>query len=152
MSAIANACGIIDGDAEMKNIDIKEVTYHFGDASVPPRFHRSYTITVTSGRVRIVVDSYGDILSDKSYEITPEQFNAIKRSLARNRIKKCKRRGEDGCTGGTSEGISYIDNKGKKFTGSIYHCGGKDTGNLCGNISRFANDMKKLIPDLDKPH
>ncbi|MFC1885232.1 hypothetical protein ACFL2O_10730 [Thermodesulfobacteriota bacterium] len=134
----------------MANTSIEEITYHFGDASVPPQYHKSYTITVTPNSVRIVVDSYGKILADKSYEITLEQFNSIKKSLARNKIENCKRKGEDGCTGGTNESISYTDNKMKKFSGSVYHCGGKDTGNLCGNVTRFANDVKKLIPDLDK--
>ncbi|MFC1885235.1 hypothetical protein ACFL2O_10745 [Thermodesulfobacteriota bacterium] len=134
----------------MMNTAIKEITYHFGDASVPPKYHRSYTITVTAGSVRIVVDSYGKILADKAYEITPEQFDSIKRSLASNKIKNCTLDGEDGCTGGTSESISYMDNKKKMFSGSIYHCGGKDTGNLCGDVTRFANDVKQMIPDLDK--
>lgn len=134
----------------MTNTAIREITYHFGDASVPPDFHRSYTITVTDEGVRIVVDSYGKILADKTYEITPKQFNAIKSSLASNKIKNCTLDEEDGCTGGTSERISYMDNKKNIFSGSIHHCGGKDTGNLCGDVTRFANDVKQLIPDLDK--
>jgi len=150
MSAVSDACGNNDGEAKMTNTAIKEITYHFGDASVPPDYHRSYTITVTAGGVRIVVDSYGKILADKAYEITSEQFNAIKRSLARNKIQNCTLDEEEGCTGGTSESISYMDNKKKMFSGSIHHCGGKDTGTLSGDVTRFANDVKQLIPDLEK--
>ena len=71
-------------------------------------------------------------------------------TLSSNKIKNCTLDEEDGCTGGTSESISFMDNKKKIFTGSIYHCGGKDTANLCGDVTRFVNDVKQLIPDLEK--
>ena len=70
-----------DGKDNMINAKIQEITYHFGDASVPPKYHRSYTVTVTTDKVRIVVDSYGKILADKGYEITNKQFNDIRNSL-----------------------------------------------------------------------
>ena len=41
---------------------IKKITYHFQDASVPPEYHRSYTVIVDKDRLTITVDSYGDIL------------------------------------------------------------------------------------------
>ena len=56
----SDALGNNEGQAKMTNTAIKEIIYRFGDASVPPDYHRSYTITVTAGGVRIVVDSYGD--------------------------------------------------------------------------------------------
>ncbi|MDY7037966.1 MAG: hypothetical protein SV375_17610, partial [Thermodesulfobacteriota bacterium] len=90
------------------------------------------------------------ILADKAYKITLEQFSAIQRSLASNNIKKCTLDEEEGCTGGTSESISYMDTKKNLFSGSIHHCGGKDTGNLCGDVTSFANDVKQLIPELEK--
>ena len=42
------------------------VTYRFHDASVPPEFHRSVTVTASSATSRIVIDSYGDVLADES--------------------------------------------------------------------------------------
>ena len=68
---------------------IQQVTYHFGDASVPPEYHRSYTITVNTDKVRIVVDSYGEILAKKEYEITNKQFDDIINSLEKNKIRNC---------------------------------------------------------------
>jgi hypothetical protein len=145
-----DACGNHDGEHKMTQTTIKEITYHFGDASVPPNYHRSYTITVTADRVKIVVDSYGDILADEEYEITSKQFDDIQRSLERNKIRNCTLGDDEGCTGGTSESISYVNNKNEIFSGSVYHCGGKDTGNLCGDIGSFADDVKKLVPNLEK--
>lgn len=150
MLAVSDAHNNNNGEAKMTNTGIKEITYHSGDASVHPDYHRSYTITVATDGVRIVIDSYGKILADKTYKITFEQFNAIKRSLANAKIKNCVLDEEKGCTGGTSESISYKDDKKKIFSGSIYHCGGKDTGNLCGDVNHFAKDVKQLIPDLEK--
>jgi len=128
----------------MINAAIQEITYHFGDASVPPKYHRSYTITVTTDKVRIVVDSYGEILADKGYEITSKQFDGIINSLKRNEIRNCTLGDDDGCTGGTIERISFSDGENEIFSGTVYHCGGKDTGNLCGDITRFADDVKNF--------
>ena len=129
--------------------EIQKITYHFGDASVPPEYHRSYSVAVTADKVRIVVDSYGEILADKEYKINDKQFSEIKDSFNKYKIRNCKRGENEGCTGGTSEKISCSDEKKEVFSGSVYHCGGEDTGNLCGDIKNFANDIKKLIPDLD---
>ena len=128
--------------------DIKEIKYSFGDATVPPEYHRSYTIKVIADNVSIIVDSYGDILTDEEYDITSEQFIDIKNSFDINMIKNCTL-GNDMCCGGTSETVSCRDGENEIFFGSVYHCGGEDTGNLCGNITNFANDVKNLIPNLE---
>jgi len=134
----------------MSNAKIQEITYHFGDASVPPEYHRSYTMTVTTDKVRIVVDSYGEILADEGYEITNKQFNDIRNSLERNKIRNCTLGDDEGCSGGTIERISFSDGENELFSGTVYHCGGKDTGNLCGDITSFADDVKNLRPNLEE--
>ena len=149
LTVIAVSCNA-DGKDNMTNATIQEITYHFGDASVPPEYHRSYTVTVTTDRIRIVVDSYGEILTNKGYEITNKQFNDIRDSLKRNKIRNCTLTDDEGCTGGTSERISFSDGENEIFSGSVYHCGGKDTGNLCGDITSFAADVKNLVPNLEK--
>jgi hypothetical protein len=139
----------VNGENNMTITTIQQVTYYFGDASVPPEYHRSYTITVTTHKVRIVVDSYGEILADEGYEITDKQFNDIRNSLKRNKIRNCTLGDDKGCSGGTIERISFSDAENEIFSGSVYHCGGKDTGNLCGDITSFVNDVKNLLPNLD---
>lgn len=134
----------------MTNTTITEITYYFGDASVPPDYHRSYSVTVTVDKVRVVVDSYGQILADEIYTITSSQFDNLKRSLERNNIRNCTLVDNEDCTGGTSESITYSDKDNEIFSGSVDHCGGKDTGNLCGDITGFAEDVRNLVPDLEK--
>ena len=146
---ITVSCNVA-GEDNMTNAAIQEITYHFKDASVPPEYHRSFSVTVTTDKVRIVVDSYGDILADKEYEITNEQFDDIRNSLERNKIINCTLGDDEGCSGGTIERISFSDGENEIFSGAVYHCGGKDTGNLCGDITSFADDVKNLVPNLDK--
>ena len=133
----------------MTEDSIRQIAYGFGDASVPQQFHRSYRITVSPGEVSITVDSYGDILAEKTYEIADEQFREVVASLTRNQIRHvAPREGDPGATGGTSETISYWDAEREIFSGTVYHCAGRDTGTLGGNVKGFADDIKRLVPDL----
>ena len=137
------------GVGSMVNItDVEEITYRFIDASIPPEYHRSYTIKVTARNAHIVVDTYGKVLADKAYEISRSQFNNLLNSFQTNKIKNCTLDDGDGCTGGTSEKISLSDSKKEVFAGLVYHCGGEEYGNICGDISAFAMEVKKLVSDL----
>ena len=128
---------------------IKRIVYEFGDSSVPPPYHRSYTIDVIPSRIEVKVDSYGDILAVKIVEISATEFEKINQALTENDIKNCELKGRDGCTGGTSERISTYDADGKAvLEGSVYHCGGDDTGNLCGDTGAFADMLRNLIPNF----
>ena len=130
-------------------VTVSELTYSFGDASVPPEYHRSYTITVTADTAAVVIDSYGEVLADEEYPITAEQFADLNTSLNNNNIRNCTLDDNAGCTGGTTEGVSYTDSTGAVFSGSVYHCGGIDDGDLCGDISSFADDVRSAVPDFD---
>lgn len=143
--------GIGKRDNDMVDIGkVKQIVYRFIDASVPPQYHRSYTITVSPDTVNIVVDSYGKILAEKKYTISSSQFNNLLIFFQKNNIRNCKLDEGHGCTGGTGEKIVLHDNKQEVFSGWVYHCGGKDYGNLYGDMSDFAGEVKKLVPDLDK--
>lgn len=149
---IAIGCGLggVDkGSTDMFDItEVKQIIYRFIDASVPPQYHRSYSITVSADTAHIVVDSYGKVLAEKDYKISSTQFNNLLTSFKSNNIRNCKLNKGDGCTGGTSEKITLHDSKKEVFSGYVYHCGGDDYGNMCGDISAFATEVKKLVPDL----
>lgn len=53
----------------MDKQQIESIKYRFKDSSTPPRFHRSYTITVYTDKVDVSVDVYGTKLADETYEI-----------------------------------------------------------------------------------
>ena len=55
-----------------------KIVYHFKDRSVPPEYHRSYTIEVTKDSSSCIVDSYGNIICsflimDKDSPVPPMQ-------------------------------------------------------------------------------
>jgi hypothetical protein len=133
----------------MKN-HINKIIYRFEDASVPPQYHRSYTITLSPQKLHIIIDSYGSVLAEKEYLIKSTQFMDIVNSLTANRIRKQSFGDDGGCSGGTAEMLSCWDETREIFSASVYHCGGKDFGNLSGNIKDLVSAIKKLVPDLDK--
>lgn len=146
-----NNCDIdnrsVSEQVELKN-QIQKIVYQFIDSSVPPEYHRSYTITVSPQKMKIVVDSYGDILAVKEYEIEKEQFEYVLESFFKNHIRNENLGDEGGCTGGTTEKLSLLNDEKEIFNGIVYHCGGKDFGNMRGNIKNFAENLVRLIPDF----
>lgn len=136
-------------DANVSDL-IREITYAFRDAPIPPEYHRSYTITVTAETVSVVIDSYGDVLADEQYEITEAQFNDIRNSLEANAIRNCTLGEDEDCAGGNIEEISYSGEDAELFSGTVYHCGGVDSGDLCGDVAAFADDVKALVPDFEE--
>ncbi|MHC4696623.1 MAG: hypothetical protein ACYTFA_07780 [Planctomycetota bacterium] len=143
-------CPVVDGGGGSDgSVVISEITYSFRDASIPPEYHRSYTITVTADMARVVIDSYGDILADEEYVITDEQFADITSSLENHNISNCTLDENADCAGGTSEDVSYADGDREAFSGTVHHCGGLDSGDLCGDVAGFADDVRSLVPDFD---
>ncbi|EKV03083.1 hypothetical protein Lepto7375DRAFT_5358 [Leptolyngbya sp. PCC 7375] len=53
---------------------VTKIVYRFRDASVPPRYHKSYRISVTSSEANIVVNSYGRQLNERTIQISPTEF------------------------------------------------------------------------------
>ena len=96
------------------------------------------------------MDSYGDILAEKEYAITGEQFDDIRNFLETNEIRNCTLDENVDCAGGTSEGISYSDEDTELFSGTVYHCAGVGSGNLCGDVASFADDVKDVVPDFEE--
>lgn len=127
-----------------------KIVYHFGDSSVPPQYHRSYEIVATADSIHVTVDSYGTILAEKSYSISVEQFGNLVSIIEQGKYKNQKEKENDGCTGGTTQSISF-SNKGEKlFSAYVYHCGGKHFGTLDGDLSNLVKEMKALIPNFSE--
>jgi hypothetical protein len=87
--------------------DAAVIDYHYGDASVAPQFHRSYGLTITATSAHVVVDSYGDVLADETFDLDPETWDLMLArldDLAAIRVDD----GED-CAGGTSRSFTVTD-------------------------------------------
>jgi hypothetical protein len=135
---------------EEKLEHLEQFIYKFTDSSVPPPFHRSYTIATDKDSVRLTVDSYGETLAHKEYPMPEKGLDMIGNALLKHKInKRFKAKESDGCTGGTTEAISLgIKGEADFFSASIYHCGSADYGTLIGDLDSFLLDIRSLTPDL----
>jgi len=134
----------------MTSVGIREITYRYGDAPVPPEHHRSYEVRVTPHSVHVTVDSYGEILAMDTLPVAEGVFREIVAALGRFGIRGGDLGDDEGCTGGTSESISWVDGNGPPFAATVYHCGGRDTGNLAGDVAGFAGELRRLVPGLGR--
>lgn len=99
------------------------ITYRFLDSSVPPQYHRSWTLTVTKQDEEIAVDSYGDVLGGGRAE-TPE---AVWAGLAAGlpQIEALTVSDDtQGCTGGTGEAVTVESGGAVLVDLTVYECGG----------------------------
>lgn len=77
-----------------------QIEYRFNDSSVPPEYHRSFTVNARSGEASIVVDSYGEVLNEESSGIDDQTWRMLVAAAADLDVAST---GEsEGCTGGTS--------------------------------------------------
>ncbi len=88
----------------------KQITYVYGDASLPPQYHRSYNIVLTAKEVKISMNSYGKAIGDTTLATDAKMFDEIKALLTKLEITK---RAKEGATGYSSHTIILDDNKEK---------------------------------------
>lgn len=125
--------------------------YHFRDSSVPPPYHRSYSINADSNGVQIVVLCYGDTLADQTYPSPDSALQRVGQALLNNKIRWHKEKKSDkSCVGGVGHTIKYtsaVDST--SFSAYRSVCGGDYEGELGGDLSQFLQDIAFLTPELD---
>jgi hypothetical protein len=126
------------------------IVYRFGDRSVPPQYHRSYTITVTASKARIIVDSYGKPVAESEVAATRGDLEAVLQAFKDAGIKREERAPQRGCTGGTSESLTLYKGSKELFNEGVSHCGGENTGTLSGDVSAVRAKMSSFFPDFQK--
>lgn len=125
--------------------DDATVTYAFRDSSVPPPYHRSFVITVDRHQARIVVDSYGTVLADRTSLMPPvswQQLSDTIGDLAGIVIEEPER----GCTGGTGFALSVSDGC-ITLEGSA--CGGANS-NAEERVAAWIRPARSLFPPMDQ--
>ena len=122
-----------------------KVEYRYGDASIAPDYHRSYTIAITDSSKVITIDSYGKVLLTRQYPNTPADFQTFKELLSKQGIATHKETDSGGCCGGTTESIRLYQEDTKTFDAYVYHCSG-NYGNL--SLPDGIEDMfREQIPE-----
>ena len=143
------ACGDSDegGDGEVV-LDPETVTleYRFNDASVPPEFHRSYTLMAEAASAHLVVDSYGDVLHDVTEPVDEELWQSVLDAAAT--MSNVTGDTSDGCAGGTSEELRVFDGDDEALIDvSVDHCGsssGPDLAEAVGGVLALF-DLETLL-------
>ena len=146
----ALACAACGARAE-KFEGVDKVVYRYQDGSVPPQCHRSYAITVTKEEAKIVVDSYGKVISEEGIAFSEGEFDGVLDVIREAGIRKWKRLTNlEGCTGGTGEVLDMFAGEEEVFSAKVYHCAGKDGGDLRGDTVAVQGALKALFGDFEK--
>lgn len=132
-----------------KPLEADGLIYHYGDSSVPPPYHRSYQIRLDRHQASLVVDSYGDLVASEQSVPEAGLFDALAGMIQGGRIRNCQRAKLGPCTGGTTQSLRLLAGDQVLFQGSVYHCGGKGSGDLCGEVDALADRLKELFCYFD---
>ena len=123
------------------------VTYAFQDASVPPQYHRSVTVTVTETEASIVVDSYGDVLAQETVPTPPEVWQQLGDTLPALAALEVVDPGE-GCVGGTGVEVTVETPQRVLLSMAPQFCAGSNEG-LQEPIDAWIAPARDLFPPTD---
>lgn len=99
------------------------ITYTFMDSSVPPQYHRSWTLTVNKENEQIVIDSYGDVLAQEQAPTSAQVWSGLASGLPALQALTVSADTE-GCTGGTGEAATVEAAGAVLLDITVYECGG----------------------------
>ena len=120
--------------------------FKFRDASVPPPYHRSYTITLTQHSISKWVHSYGETVSLLERALTTPEFEQVQNQYSISKIAPSVKPEQKGPqpTGGTGMELTcYLQEK-EVFSGSLEKCAGQTTGTISGDIDALRNLLNEL--------
>lgn len=95
--ALLWGCSPKPNGKSMLSKDISELRYDFSDSSVPPPYHRSYTIWVNAREARVEVSDYDTVLAQSTVSISPEQWTSLQEQAGK--ISGNKRKYAEGAAG-----------------------------------------------------
>ncbi len=121
MSILNKLFGKKDTTQQPNNNLNPTLTYRFRDASVPPEYHRSYTINVTPKNIEFSVDVYGTILLKQVIAFKKVTYQSFITALLALELKEKKESNSVPPVGGSSECLTVIDTAGKEIKGEIYN-------------------------------
>ncbi len=149
ITVFLTACGGNDdrSSSNERVDDSATIKYEYGDASVPPEFHRSYSLTVTRDDVHVVVDSYGDVLHDDRLPLP----GAVWEELTETRdpvFALTPDEPDDGCAGGTTRTLRVSDRDGTFLDLDFGVCGGVND-DAAEAVDAYIQPALEAIPQWD---
>lgn len=131
--------------------EITRVELRFHDSSVPPPYHRSYTLAVSASEVRKVTDSYGDVVSDQKRPGTPADLAQAVAAYEAASLSLGAEKDTAGCTGGTGLSVAIYAGGTEVFTGYTGLCAGEWSGPLQGDVEGLLASLLRIaaLPDAE---
>lgn len=129
------------GDLGDLDPETTAVEFRFRDSSVPPEYHRSYTLTVDADEVRMVVDVYGDELHDVTAPVDAATWDRVL-----DRLADLGRAGDVGgdCDGGTSSTLRVTDGDAPVLEARVAVCGGEGA-EAADRLRRVVDPARDLV-------
>ena len=62
---------------DLSAMEIDKIFFRFRDSSVPPPYHRSYTIDITANSSTYQVTDYSDVLAESTVEVNYEDWERL---------------------------------------------------------------------------
>jgi hypothetical protein len=122
------------------------VTYEFRDASVPPPYHRSFVLVFDRSQARIVVDSYGDVLADRTAPVSEQVWNRVLQGFpAIHDLALAEP--EQPCTGGTGFSATVTADGAVRFALSGLACGGVNSA-AADRLAEWVEPVQSLFPPM----
>ena len=134
-------------EKDAEDEDLIHVEFGFGDSSVPPQYHRSYTLDIEEETTTLLIDSYGDTLLFEEFN-SNGRLKKVQEIVRSSNMKGCKETDDDGCTGGTSVALTAETATGAVVDGYAYKCAGSYTGTICGDIDDLKSRIRDLFPEI----
>ena len=122
--------------------------YHFQDSSNAPATTDIYTIDFDRNQVHIVVDSYGDVLADRTAPMTETAWDTVSNNFASIR-NITVREPEQGCVGGTGFALTVNDAGATVFALQASVCGGANS-DAARRVRDWVQPVRTLLPSLDE--
>ncbi|MDX2086565.1 MAG: hypothetical protein SFX73_01890 [Kofleriaceae bacterium] len=92
--------------SERAPVSERTIEYSFHDKSVPPQYHRSYTIRLAAGGGSIVVDVYGDTIAQETIALSADDWRDLEHLASK--LPASAKRVTEGLSGGTSESLRIM--------------------------------------------
>ena len=147
-AAALSACGTTTTDSAGALSEDALVSYQFLDASVPPQYHRSYELSVTADRSRLVVDSYGEVLADEQVPTSPEAWAALGASLEQVTDLPAVS-GPQGCTGGTVTSLTVLQGDVPSVDVVLDECAGENA-DAVARVDEWIAPALAQFPAIDQ--
>lgn len=104
--------------ADTARSEVSVVEFRYLDSSVPPQYHRSWTLTIEPDQVHVVVDSYGTVLADVHRPLPEGLWSKL------GPVPESSFTADAGCTGGTAR-VVRITEGGDTREAVVESCGGQ---------------------------